>query len=234
MGERGARLARWVCVVSGAASAAGVASAGAWSPVAGKGQQITTVSRERGDFGETWRTDDLFDLGLSRGWAASLKLEGQLRTQTGYDDRTAFGVGIKKSFALGNRGAFALQGSVLGGEALDGPECASSGFETRAAVGTSYKLGGMDGFVNVEAAQKQRGDACGRQNIEIAAGLDLTDKWRVLGKAWSERGDGAESAKIEASVFRDFGKYSVGLGYREEVSGAFKESGIVAQVWTPF
>jgi len=144
------------------------------------------------------------------------------------------GVGVKKSFAIGDRAAFALQATWLGGEALDGPECASQGYETRAAVGTSYSVGGFNGFVNVEAARKARGGACERIGLELAVGLDLAKDWRVLGKTWSERGDGAESAKVEASLCHDFGKYSAGLGNREEKSGAFKEKGFVVQVWAPF
>jgi hypothetical protein len=42
------------------------------------------------------------------------------------------------------------------------------------------------------------------------------------------------SAKVEASLLYDFGPVAVGLGWREEVSGAFEEKGWLVSAWRSF
>jgi hypothetical protein len=223
----GTASVRWLAVMSGVAPLAEPACAGAWTQKAGDQQWIATVSRETGEFGEAWRADDYIDVGFGGGWGVNLKVEGEVRVQDTLDDRTGFRAGLQKSFALGDRASFSVMGSWLGGEALDGPECTSNGYEARTAVGTSYAIGGREGFVNVEAAWRARGDDCERGVIEAAAGIEFAPKWNVLVKAWHEEGDGALSAKAEASLLYDFGPLALGVGWREEVSGAFDEKGLI-------
>jgi hypothetical protein len=211
--------------MSGVAPLAEPAFAGAWTQEAGKQQWITTVSYATGEFGDAWRADDHIELGFGGGWGMNLKVEGEYRLAETFDDRMAFRAGMQKSFALGDRASFSVMASWLGGEALDGPECTSNGYEARTALGTSYAIGDREGFVNVEAAWRARGEDCERGVVEAAAGLDLSSNWTVQVKAWREEGDGALSAKAEASLLRDFGPFSVGLGWREEISGAFEEKG---------
>jgi hypothetical protein len=224
MGGGSASL-RWLAVISGVAPLAEPAFAGAWTQKAGEQQWIATVSRETGDFGQAWRADDYVEAGFGGGWGLNLKVEGEIRIADTFDDRTAVRAGLQKSFALGDRGSFSVAASWLGGEALDGPECQSDGYEARTALGTSYALGSREGFVNVEAAWRARGENCERGLIEAAAGIEVAQNWSVQVKAWHEEGDGALSAKAEASLIHDFGPIDVGLGWREEISGAFDEKG---------
>jgi hypothetical protein len=219
---------RWLAAVSGIAPLAEPAFAGAWTQQAGEQQWITTLSHATGEFGDAWRADDHGEVGLGGGWGVNLKIEGELRLAETIDDRTAFRAGVQKSFALGDRAAFSVMGSWLGGEALDGPECTDSGYEARTAVGTSYAIGGREGFVNVEAAWRARGEDCERGVVEAAAGLEFAPGWSVLAKAWHEEGDGALSTKAEASLIHDFGPIALGLGWREEISGEFEEKGWLA------
>ena len=100
-------------------------------------------------------------------------------------------------------------------------------------AGLSFPLAGREAFVNVEAGVRER-DGCSRTLAEIAGGVELGGDWRALGKAWSEHGDRAHSAKAEIGLLRDIGRISLGLGYRAEVSGDFNEDGVVAMLWTRF
>ncbi|MBI1358663.1 MAG: hypothetical protein GC155_00080 [Alphaproteobacteria bacterium] len=197
-------------------------------------QQITDIWRERGDFGETWHTDVYGEYGLAKNWGGTLKLDTQIREDQNYDDRTSMEAGLQRSFAMSPRSVIAISASVLAGEALEGPECRGTGYETRAGYGRSASLGGHNAFVNVEAAFRSRGSDCERNLVEVAAGVDLTPKLHTILKAWSETGDKARSAKIETDLLYDIGKYSAGIGYRQEVSNAFDESGIVIAVWRRF
>jgi hypothetical protein len=230
----GTASVRWIVAISGIAPLAEPAFAGAWTQKAGEQQWIATVSRETGDFGEAWRAEDYVETGFGGGWGANLKVEGEVSIAETYDDRTAIRAGLQKSFALGDRASFSVIGSWLGGEALDGPECTSNGYEARAALGTSYAIGGREGFVNVEAAWRARGEDCERGVVEAAAGIELAPRWNLLVKAWHEEGDGALSAKAEASLLHDFGPFAIGLGWREEISGAFDEKGWIVTGRTAF
>jgi hypothetical protein len=122
----------------------------------------------------------------------------------------------------------------LEGEALEGPDCRGNGFATRTARGHSFELGGRDGFVLVEGAFRSRGFAGGRIVTEPAVGSDIGLGFRATARAYTEQGDGARSAKVEAMLLYNFGKYSAGFGYRREVSGAFKEQGLVVSLWQRF
>jgi hypothetical protein len=221
---------------SGAALCGEHAFAGAWVQQSGHRQQITDVSRERGDFGETWHTSAFSDYGLGKDWGGHLKVDTQIREDQNYDDRTSFDAGLQRAFSLGQRGGvISIGASLIAGEALEGPDCRGNGYETRAAYGLSGKVAGHNGFVNIEAAYRERGSACQRNLAEGAAGIDVTPKLHVIIKAWSETGDKARSAKAEADLLYDISKrYSAGFGYRQEVSGAFNESGFVVSVWRRF
>jgi hypothetical protein len=229
-----ARMARWVLALSGAGAMAETASAGAWSRPAGDGQMITTLSREVRDEGETWRADDLIEFGLGGGWEVGVKLETSLAFLDQYDQRTGAQGYLKRSFALTERAAIALQAAVVTGESLIDSDCGGTGFETRAAFGVSFNVFGREGFANVEAGRREQGEYCIRSLGEAAIGLGLTDHWRGIAKVWQERGEGAFSSKAELTLMRDFGKFSAGIGYRAEVSGAFEEKGFLAAYWAEF
>jgi hypothetical protein len=238
VGDGGARLARWLLAASGAALCSEQAFAGAWVQAPGHRQQITEVSRERGDFGETWHTSAYSEYGLGKNWGGHLKVDTQIREDQNFDDRTAFDAGLQRAFNLGAHGGggvVSVGASLLAGDALEGPDCSGKGYEMRAAYGRSAKVGGHNAFVNVEAAYNERGSACRRNLVESAAGIDITPKFHVIVKAWSETGDKARSAKAETDLLYDINKkYSASLGYRREISGAFDESGFVASVWRKF
>lgn len=219
--------------LAGTTTLAQPAHAGAWAMAEGVQQWFAAVSHETGDLGEAWRADDFIEFGLGGNWAINAKIESEIRISDIYDDRTGFQVGVLKAFALTDRASFAVQASLLGGEAVEGPECQDAGLELRAALGTSFSLFGREGFVNAEAANRTRGN-CERQVMEIAAGLEFAPKWNLTLKAWDERGSGSLSTKAEASISRDIGAFRIGLGWREEISSKFEEKGWVASLRATF
>lgn len=189
-------------------------------------QWFATLSRETGDFGETWRADDFTEFGLGDGWGLNLKVESEIRINSTFDDKSGLRLGILKAFPLGDRGSFAITASALGGESLDGIDCQGEGYEVRAALGTSFNAWGHEGFVNVETGHRARKD-CERNVAELAIGLDLDPDWQVSLKLWSEGGGETGVAKVEASLMRDFWGVGIGVGWREEISGNFEEKGWV-------
>jgi hypothetical protein len=220
-------------LASGSAFVGTDAFAGAWVHEPGKGQTINNVARETGEFGETWRSDMLSEFGIYKGWGGRLKIEDQIRLDEDVDDRFSAEIGLQRSFAWGPRGALSVSASVLMAEALEGPQCEGTGYETRIGAGQSFAFGERTAFVNVETAWRERG-GCGRFVTEAAVGMDLGWSFRAIGKVYGEQGDGARSLKAEAMLLYDMDGYSAGFGYRRELSGAFEEEGWVATIWSRF
>lgn len=202
------------------------ALAGAWSQPAGATQSIVSVSREDGDFGESWRIDSFNDYGFGDGWGVTLKAETQIRIDDLYDERSGWRIGAQKAFAIGERGSVSVNVAYLAGESLDGVECEGDGYEVRAAAGTSFSFLGREGFVTVEAGQRNRND-CRRSVLEFASGWEIAPDWSVGVKAWQEGGGETGSAKAELSLQYNLGFARVGAGWRREISGNFKEDGWV-------
>ena len=182
-----------------------------------------------------WRTENLTESGIGGGWGLNLKLENEKRLAGPGDDRTGWRLGLQKSFALGDRTSAALIASYIGGDSFDSSFCQGDGVETRAALGTSFQLLGREAFVNAEAGYRTREDQdCERILGEFAFGMDLAPNLSATLKTWAEDGEEGRSAKVEASLLYDFGPLAVGLGWREEVSGAFEEKGWLVSAWRSF
>ena len=210
-----------------------MAHAGAWSLPEGQQTWFVTVSRESGDFGQAWRTDDFNEMGLGDGWGLNVKVESEIRIGDTYDDRSGARLGVQKAFPLGERGSFSVQGSLLLGESLDGPECLGGGYEARAAVGTSFAVLGREGYVNVEVGHRVR-DNCERNVFEFATGVEVLPGWNFGVKAWRDGQGVSESAKAQISTSYNFGDFELGVGWREEISGNFSEKGWVVSASSRF
>lgn len=195
-----------------------MANAGAWTLPEGQQSWFATISRESGDFGQAWRADDFSELGLGDGWGVNGKVESEIRIGSTYDDRSGVRLGLQKSFAIGERGSVSVQASLLAGESLDGPECLGGGYEARAAIGTSFAALGREGFVNVEVGHRVR-DRCERTIVEFATGLEVLPAWSLGFKAWQDGSGSTASAKAEISTSYNLGLFSVGVGWRQEISG---------------
>lgn len=220
-------------LLAGAGALAPWAHAGAWSLPEGEERTFATVSREAGDFGQAWRTDSYSELGLGDGWGLNGKIESEIRIGSTYDDRSGVRLGVQRAFAIGERGSFSIQASLLAGESLDGPECLGGGYEARAAVGTSFAMLGREGYVNVEIGHRVR-DSCERNVLEFATGLEVVPSLNLGLKAWQDGSGDSASAKAEISMSYDFGSFGLGIGWREEISGNFNEKGWLVSASTRF
>ena len=226
---------RWLIAMSATAPLAAPAFAGAWTQPAKSSLSIVTVAHASIDGGEMWREETLSESGLGGGWGVNLKLETEQRFAAVNSDKTGWRLGAQKSFALGDRTSVALIASYIGGDSFDSSFCQGNGLETRAALGTSFQLLGREAFVNVEAGYRTREDQdCEHIVGEAAFGIDLTSNLSTTVKTWTEEGEEGRSTKVEASLLYDFGPLSLGLGWREEVSGAFEEKGWLVSAWRSF
>ncbi|HEV7691774.1 MAG TPA: hypothetical protein VGO52_13150 [Hyphomonadaceae bacterium] len=227
--------ARWLIAISVTTPLAAPAFAGAWTQPAKSSLTIATVAHASVEDGDMWRTETLTESGFGGGWGMNLKIENEKRFASINDDRTGWRLGIQKSFALGDRTSAAIIANYIGGDSFDSSFCQGSGVETRAALGTSFEFLGREAFVNAEAGYRTREDQdCERVLGEIAFGMDVTPNLSATVKTWAEDGEEGRSAKVEASLLYDFGPLSVGLGWREEVSGAFEEKGWLVSAWKSF
>lgn len=224
--------ARLALLAAGAGAASPEALAGAWSNEAGGGQQIATFSKETSDFGTGWRSDILIEGGLGGGWDLTLKTQTLLRTDFAYDERSTYEAGVRRSFPLSPNSVVAVQATVLGGESLSPFTCEGVGYEARVAYGVSGRVGDRNVYANIEGARRERGEDCRRSLLEVAVGAEVGPKVRAVAKAWTEQGDGSRSVKAEGILLYDFETYSLGLGYRREISGQFEEEGILLSYWT--
>lgn len=224
---------------AGAAIRPDEACARAWSQDPGHALEISTISRENSQFGEAWRADYLVEYGLATDWTLRLRVEEELRLKASAGtkpDRGNVEFGVRRSFSVAPRLVISAEASILGGQALEGLECTGEGYEFRGGGGASRKLGGMETFVAVEGAYRRRGDACARTLYQISSGVEPVQHLRLIAKGWTQDGRsperyGVRSSKVELTAMYDLPKFSVGFGARREVSGAFKETGVLLALW---
>lgn len=228
---------RWEGTLAGVcaacAVATGEASAGAWPQIASEGLEISEVSRETGAFGEVWRAGYWVEYGLSDRWTGFAKLENEVRVSEFVDDRAGGLLGLRRSIWQAGRSALAFEGGLLFGEATEGLNCEGGGYEAKIAAGRSARLLDREAFVSLDAGWRERG-GCGRFAASASAGFELTQHWRVLSSAWTDTGDGDRTATLEVGLQRQIGSFRLGLSYRDEISGAFDQSGVSASVWRTF
>lgn len=228
MGTNGGTASvRWLAVFTGVAPLAEPAFAGAWTqPISGS-QTISSISREEHSAGETWRADNFGEYGLGGGWGFNMKFETEMRFTTDDDKRLGFHAGVQKSFPIGERASFSMIATYLGGESLDGPDCLGQGYETRAAIGTSFSMGEREGFVNAELGWRARG-SCQREVFEVTAGIDIAPSIGLVAKVWNDDSTFAQSTKAETTLLYELADdFAIGFGWREELSGDFEEQGWV-------
>ena len=234
----GSASARWLIAVSATAPLAAPACAGAWSQNPGQTLNIVTVSRAEVDSGETWRTEALYETGLGDGWGVNLKFDGERRYAGAEDTNSSWRAGVQKSFAVGDRGAVALIASYVGGDTYDGSYCQGDRGEIRGAAGTSFRIMDREAFVNVEAGWRSAGEEqaedCDRVLGEVAFGMEVMEGWTAVVKTWAEDGGEGRSTKVEASLSFAIANFDIGLGWREEVSGAFEDRGWLVSVMQKF
>ena len=75
----GGALRRGALLAAAGGAIAPNAHAGAWALADGMQKWFATISREDGEFGQPWRTDDFSELGLRDGWGLTARFESKIR-----------------------------------------------------------------------------------------------------------------------------------------------------------
>jgi len=151
----------------------------------------------------------------------------------------------------GRHGKLSLQGSYKTAGAFDlsahntsGSPTSGRQIELRLLYGTSFKLFGRDGFVDLQAGQ--RWVAAPRPNetpIDLTAGLWITPNWMVMAQSFNivSAGDAKppytyyRSHKIEVSLVQKLSRHwslQVGAFVSPAGQNALVERGVQVSLWT--
>lgn len=209
------------------------AVASAWTLEKDTGYQSINVSYERGDFGRNWRQDSYFEAGVTQDWTVTGKVETVWREEANYNDRSSGEAGAKRRLWQSDTLSVAGQTTVFVGEKLDDLSCGGFGAEVGVAVGYSNKIGGRPIYAFSEVATGAR-QGCEHATLNAVIGFQPTEKWDLQVKAFSEQYPGREFFKLEMDISRKIGKQFVGIGVRNEVSGAFDETSAFMSIWRKF
>ncbi|MFC7290023.1 hypothetical protein [Hirschia litorea] len=210
-----------------------VAHASAWTLPKNAGYQSLNVGYERGDFGKNWRQDSYLEFGMTDDWTVTGKMETVWRAEANYNDRSSGQIGAKREIWSKDAWHMTAQSTVYVGEKLDDQSCGGFGGEFGVAAGYSqgWKNSKLYGFAEIATGARQ---GCEHVTVDAVVGYQPDEKWDVQVKAFSEQYPGREFAKLEVGVSRRFGKSYMGVGMRQEMSGAFEENSVFMSIWKQF
>lgn len=180
---------------------------------------------------DAYRLDAYGEYGFGDGWTATAKAESIIFD--GNEDFNAEGVRatLRKELHRGKRFVLSVEGGVLNGAAFGGaPEgCDTTGLEARIGAGWSggFDLG-REWFTFAELARRAHEGGCERDRLELGYGARAFGDVYIVNQLWLERGsDDVRSDKLETAIVWRADFAEVSLGYREEFSGRFEETGVV-------
>jgi hypothetical protein len=135
----------------------------------------------------------------------------------------------------------AYAGAVLAGEGRNAgyapPGVGGTDYETRLLAGWSFAPGGRPAFVELQAARLRRADLPDETRVDATLGYEPSPDWQVLAQSYGGATDAQPRwVKVEASVVRRFGDWSLQAGWRASVAGRAGpvEDGPVFAVWRRF
>lgn len=174
------------------------------------------------------RADIYAEIGASDDWTATLKLEHVDYAPNDNFDSSAWRATLRRQ--VFRRAGFvgSIEAGVLEGAAIGGRRgCDLLGVEGRVGLGWSGELRGTDTFTFFEAATRQH-EACYRTRWEFGISQRATERIWLVTQFWSERGDqDAISDKSQTDLVWRGDEFDFTVSYREELSGAFEETGVV-------
>lgn len=177
------------------------------------------------------RADMYAEIGVTDSWTATLKLEHVDYAANDSFDSSAWRTTLRRQ--VFRRAGFvgSIEAGVLEGAAIGGRRgCDRLGAEGRIGLGWSGELRGTDTFTFIEAATRQH-EACYRNRLELGLGQRATERIWLVTQLWSERGDeDAISDKSQIDLVWRGDGFDFTISYREELSGAFEETGVVFSV----
>ena len=214
--------------------AAGKAWAGPWGQGEGHVYAEMAVLGQRIDGAGAVRGELYAEYGVTDTWTVIGQLEGVRFPQLSGQDQYAYRATVRRQIWQKGRFTAAFEGGVVGGEAIGGTigGCDSVGGEARISVGATGRTRRRERawFGFADAIVREHGN-CRRQRLEVGYGQEIVPKWWSVNKVYLETGTGdARSIKLDSKISRVFGRNELGLGYRQEVSGRFREVGIVVSL----
>ncbi|MEM0987177.1 MAG: hypothetical protein AAGJ32_13100 [Pseudomonadota bacterium] len=214
-----------------------LAEAAPWVRASGEGYGRLAAADERVEGIDAQRYDAYGEYGLSENWTLTGKAE--IVTFPDNTDFNAEGYRATIRRSLIKRGALVVsaEAGAVYGEAIGGANtgCEDLGGEARLGAGVSGTRRGSDWFGHVDVAVRQHGGACQRERVELGFGQEVVKNVFVVSQYFAERGsDDARSDKIETGILYRRGRLDWSLSYREERSGRFSESGVVASLAVRF
>ncbi len=226
----------------------GMALAGAWPQAPGATQVITSCEpgsasrafdsdgqRSRLSYG--WKQSDVsvfIDHGVSQHFTFSAKIDlqdyrnGSMR----FSGLGSVEAGGRWTVHKGRSFVFALGASVEGlgkGRRSDFDTVTKAGtdYDLRAYAGKSFRIAGVDVFVDLQAARHLRQYEADQWRVDATLGLKPSPRWMVLAQAFAGRTDRqawgqATWVNSEVSLVRSFGpkqNLSLQVGFRQTTAG---------------
>jgi hypothetical protein len=236
------------------------AKAGAWPEPAGETQAIFKFEDEQAgsafDPSGTKASiphlsDDNLSLLVEHGLTDRLTLQAKAGLTEGEDEfvhyagRGPIELGLRYALILRPKWVVSLYvGGVYDGVGRNGgyvlPHEGNSDLEVRFLAGRSGVWRKRPVFAEVEVARLVRSGLPDETHVDATAGVNLAPNWRLFLQSYNGRADfspvAPEWSKLEASVVRRFGRWSLQAGWRETVWGREDPitGGPVAALWWRF
>ena len=236
------------------------AFAGAWPTPAGETQVIVKYEEEDGStaFDPSGnrvdiphQRDESYSIFFERGLTDRLTLQGKAAYVDGedqfirYSGRGPFEIGLRYALIDGPKGVVSVYvGAVAAGVGRNAgyalPDQGNGDVEVRLLAGRSATLWKRHIFGEVQVAYFFRSGLPNETHIDTTLGMDVTKNWLVLVQSYAGRAEDRPIApewfKLEASLVRRLGPWSVQVGWRETALGRETpvEGGPVIGVWRRF
>ena len=246
-----------------------VAHAGAFNQQAGHGQVIvTTTFTQAGEAFDTigrfspasnfrkFETTALVEYGFTDWLTGIVKPSFDAISASGATSASYSGLGMTEIGAQARVAQFgssvlAVQGTVRVPGSTDRSNPVLIGStrveeDLRVLFGHGFKVGGWDGFIDLQAGYRWRGGGPPDElRFDATLGLRPVSNWTLLLQSFNEVSQSSNSIaypayslyKLQASVVHDFSKeWSAQVGFVTTVAGrsALRERGVLAAVWRRF
>ena len=236
------------------------ALAGAWPEPAGETQAIFKFEDEQASSALDPNgnrvtiphlRDDNLSVFVESGLTDRLTLQGKLGLTSGEDEFIRYSgrgpIQLGLSYALVKRPKWVL--SLYVGGVYDGvgrnagyalPHQGNSDAEARLLFGRSGVWKKRNVFIDLEVARLFRQGLPDETHVDATAGIEFAPNWQLFLQSYNGRADASpvapEWAKVETSVVRHLGRWSLQAGWRQTVWGQEMPltGGPVVAVWRRF
>jgi hypothetical protein len=236
------------------------AMAGAWPEPAGETQAIFKFEDEQAGsaFDPSGNkvsiphlSDDNLSVFVEHGLTDRLTLQGQAGLTQGKDEFISYSgrgpIALGLRYALIKRPTWVF--SVYVGGVYDGvgrnagyalPHQGTSDVEVRALFGKSGVWRKRAVFIDLEAARLVRQGLADETHLDATAGVEFAKGWQLFLQSYNGRADSSpvapEWSKVETSLVRRLGRWSLQAGWRQTVWGREDPitGGPVVAVWRRF